>query len=966
MKILLLLLASVAWAGQSLNLGVSTATFVIPNIAAFAGTMGSWKMVWRFHNYATPVADEILYQDNRSIVTLRTDGTILADTPWMAGNLSMKSYVVLAGATDFTLTLERNLTTLEWGLRGYVTPTGVELVKYCDNTSSSNFRLCPIYNDPSGGGYNNIRSFAGPGTLNVASASVRVAFWAWFSGEPTFGGRLPAQYDQGDLISWRLEGNGTDDRGNADLTITNPSYVTTPILAPLSVPKQFAAPGWTDWLSARAGYLYRLDGSSSTSLNDTPTLTYEWNQLSGPSKPTWTNKRTVSPTLSGFVFGTYVLTLKVTDSLGATATTNLQIGSVATDPKGVVVNANADARAMWGDQIAFGQNGWAWADSRHKYMAEWFGDALASNAPFKASWRNYAAGTVSATNGSATLTGVGTSFNTALDCAAGDIYLSIRYPDSSVPDGFRFKAFKVVPGSCTATQLTLRDPWAALPGTTSGMAWAVLTQGDFFTWNNGGSNPNYYDNVLAHYSLYWRSGNEKYRDYARVLADRWFENPYWDYGAGAGGGDITLNGAPRLKALSGLMMRAIDGQPLFWAHLRGQLSFAQSVTPGSGVFDDVREWSYWLQYLAMGARFDPSGVNRASYLASVNALVARFLSNQSSGAWPNEGQTFPGYTVMNNSTVVTGAWLPSYCGYQPSANYTQWVRFQGENYGYRCTYVSPTEAALSEPYRGSTGTKGIQIGNLVGLGSQPFVQGLVANIVAFAGQVGATGASSQLAGAMDWISTTGYYAPYEGLYYGRGFAGCEVNNGGGSGAPASVPECLGTDGAFANRIFAGEALGAWARAYPVTQNPAHRDTGDRLYTVNFGFPGFSLPAGVTNPNGYYNTEAVDGGSTVTTYKAKDYGFFWGMGLSGGWPAVRIGGVDSPSVRTVSLTYVPPVGTTTTSINITSPDGTEINYPCASNRCTFSYDARQGNPLSEIVHVSAVGTTRGEKKTLKLL
>jgi hypothetical protein len=924
-------------------------------------------MTFRIHNYVTPASDVLLYSDNRSSVTLRSDGTILATTPWMAGNISMNSYVVLAGSTDFTFTLERNLTTFEWGLRGYVTSTGVELVKYCQNTSTSNLRLCPIYDDPSSGGYNNIRSFAGPGTLNTSTTTARIAFWNWFSGLPTFGGRLPAQYDEGDLISWRLEGNGTDDRGNANLTVTNPAYVTTPVLAPLSVPRQFGAPTWTSWTSARAGYSYQLDASASASLNDSSTLTYEWNQLSGPSTPIWSSKSTASPTLSGFVFGTYRFVLKVTDSLGSTSSTVLQIGAVATDSNGVIVSANPDVKAMWGDQIAFGRNGWSWADSRHKYMAEWFGDALQIGQPFQPSWRILAAGTVSATNGSATLTGTGTSFATALDCTAADIYLSIRYPDATVPSGFRYKAFKVQPNSCTATQLTLSDSWAALPGTTAGMAWAVLTQGDFGTWNNGGTNPNYYDNVLAHYALYWRSGNERYRDYARLLADYWFENPYWDYGAGAGGGSITLNGAPRLKALTGLMMRAIDGQPLFWSHLRGNLDYAQTVTPGSGQFDDLREWAYWLQYLSMGARFDPDPGKRASYLASVNALVARFSTNQEDGTWPNEGGTFPGYTVMNNSVQVIGTWLPQNCGYQPGANFTQWVRFQGENYGYRCTYVSPTRVDLDVPYLGTSGIKGVQVGNLVGRGSQPFVIGLAANIVAFAGQVGATGATSQLAAAMDWISSTGYYAPYEGLYYGRGFAGCETTNGGGPGAPASVPECLGNDGAFANRIFAGEALGAWARAYPSTNSPAHLATGDSLYTVNFGFPGFSLPAGVTNPNSYYNTEAVDGGVTVTNYRAKDYGFFWGMGLASGWPAVRIGGVLPPDNRNVALTYVAPAGTTSTAVVYVAPTGASSTISCSAGSCTLPTDYRVGNYLYQLEHTLSGGRiVRGDLVPLRLM
>ena len=64
------------------------------------------------------------------------------------------------------------------------------------------------------------------------------------------------------------------------------------------------------------------------------------------------------------------------------------------------------------------------------------------------------------------------------------------------------------------------------------------------------SNINYYDNALADYALYYRSGWNKARDSARWLADRWYRSP-WILG---------MTNTPRDYALASTYLRAaVDG-----------------------------------------------------------------------------------------------------------------------------------------------------------------------------------------------------------------------------------------------------------------------------------------------------------------------------------------------------------------------------------------------------------------------
>ena len=105
----------------------------------------------------------------------------------------------------------------------------------------------------------------------------------------------------------------------------------------------------------RAGNVNQLDGSASfTQALAGGSITCFWQNLSGPSAPIFSSNAACQPTLTGLVFGDYLMQLTVTDAAGLTAVSTVDIGAVGTDSNMVVVQANPDADAIYGPMMAWG------------------------------------------------------------------------------------------------------------------------------------------------------------------------------------------------------------------------------------------------------------------------------------------------------------------------------------------------------------------------------------------------------------------------------------------------------------------------------------------------------------------------------------------------------------------------------------------------------------------------------------
>ena len=119
------------------------------------------------------------------------------------------------------------------------------------------------------------------------------------------------------------------------------------------------APIWSPWISLRAGVSNQLDCSNSYSQADASAgVSCAWSLINGPTSPAWSDTSVQQPTLTGIAFGTYTFQLTVTDAVGNTTTTSLQVGAVSYDGNGVVIPSDPKVTEIFGPMIAFGQNLW--------------------------------------------------------------------------------------------------------------------------------------------------------------------------------------------------------------------------------------------------------------------------------------------------------------------------------------------------------------------------------------------------------------------------------------------------------------------------------------------------------------------------------------------------------------------------------------------------------------------------------
>ena len=341
MRGLLLLLPLTAFAGQSLLLtpGV-TVSIPDPNLSQNQ----SYRAEFQLHDWTIPSQGGNVFGLN---------GTALAAAIWPDGRLVLSEWrdsVSLAQPCFLSLSGRQNV-----------------LVRF--QRDVANMRVvCEIWNSD-GTGYQqdsdtitSTHSYSGSGgTLGSANITAALAFLRSFSTIVPDGARPPVTADVGDLL------NVTFDAGTGTYGIAGGDVLTapTPGQNPVAFAKTVGAPAWTNWVSIRAGFPTQLDGSRSFSLADSSSqVTYKWAQLNGPTTVIWSDTTSATPTIQGLIFGTYTFQLTVTDVTGNTASTTLQVGAVATDANGVVVQADPNADKLFGPMIAFGQNPWGYADER--------------------------------------------------------------------------------------------------------------------------------------------------------------------------------------------------------------------------------------------------------------------------------------------------------------------------------------------------------------------------------------------------------------------------------------------------------------------------------------------------------------------------------------------------------------------------------------------------------------------------
>jgi hypothetical protein len=214
--------------------------------------------------------------------------------------------------------------------------------------------------------------------------------------------------------------------------------------------------------------------------------------------------------------------------------------------------------AVFCPMIRFGTSPWPWHDQNHQDLARAYGSLVTNGSGnWDADWAVPLDGTVTFSKGSLYITGTGTSFQTDFCGGAGNTVPVGLYPAIVLSNGTR-KYAAIVSGCEAQSRLrivtgedrylpSLND--AVYSKTLNGAWWGEATNG-----SGGQNNANYYDNVLAQYALYYRSGLTRYLTYARTLADRWYDSPFF----------LRSGSPPRIWSLAGIMWRAWEGSKSAW------------------------------------------------------------------------------------------------------------------------------------------------------------------------------------------------------------------------------------------------------------------------------------------------------------------------------------------------------------------------------------------------------------------
>jgi hypothetical protein len=562
----------------------------------------------------------------------------------------------------------------------------------------------------------------------------------------------------------------------------------------------------------------------------------------------------------------------------------------------------------------------------------------------------------------------------------------VWYPQTHYPGEYGRAPLEIL--SCDSdTQLTVRRVWRHSP-TLSGLSYSVASGIEHDRWTFGSIPANYYDNVLAYYSLYYRTGIQKYRDAARMLAERFWEGPNMDrgraYDSSTLDSDYSVAGPARGQSITGLIAWSIEAEQDVWPGLKFILdnwAYAaltiRTVLPDAEL-GDLREQGYMIAGTALCAEFEPDAGRKATCLNNLKNMVDKIwaplqVPGNENGNWRNTtGRFFGNVTVTNGSTQIKlnggETWSPSMFSVddfgipQPNLENGLWF-FSGAIRGYESTtsgdgvyykvtsVVDNTTAILDRPYEGTSGNKGLILSGLAGLGTQPFILGLVGGVfghyvydafesnglTAYANQVKDFSVKSGR-----WLATKGFDSNTKGLWYGRDYLTCEPN-------PAASPVC-----GAASLVLAGEAMRAFTTGYLLTEEETLKTNADAFYQALWCKPTGGWTCPLTSDGTFLN--AIDdpgqpGAYMITQNNASNkwFGFFFGYGFASGWPAARIGGVEPELLRAVRVPFQvnSVTGATKARMTVTAPTGLQQQVLCPVSPCEVPVDIRLGNHLFQL-------------------
>ena len=841
-----------------------TGKYTIPSLPKFAA-VADFRMEIALDGYSGPVGSNYSNIWSNGLINLRYGlaGKRMLSVYDASGIADCNIWVDMTGRTDVLMRIQRYMAL------GYFEVD----IWNADGTNHASYRARTT---------TTTRKMTGTYLMGGPDTNLKIGWARWDSAVLTDSYAPPNKEYAGDLATWRFEGSAVDYVNNMEILIAQPVYSASSAGPPVAIPFVKGANSDLGAFVVRAERPVTLDGLGSYSRSSGPTLAFSWRQLSGPTTLTFSSVGNPTPTLGNIAFGEYSVQLTVRDGAGGKGSAVINFGAVVTDDNNIVQHSDPNIALVFGRLLRFGVSPWPWYDRINSQLSDVYGGLVMNGTgAWAADWSKPLAGVVSAQKNSRKITGIGTSFQA--DFCGGSGSRVPQGPYTAIALHVGTLKYPAQISTCVSdTELTIAPGEENLIESVAGVTYEMTLNGAWWggaaNGSGGSNNANYYDNVLAHYALYYRTGLTRYLEYARTLADRWYDSPFF------------LRGytAPRVHALTGILWRAYEGKKTAWwtDKLHPGLDRVAAGAPAGGM-GDLREEAYQITYLAVASKLTPDSAKAASYRNAVydSAVKVWMPSRKPEGNWTSSANFYAswnGYAgtaaVTNGSAIVTGtgtSWQSSW----PWNGNCVWFgtsSMNGDPVSYNATWVSPTQLTLDRPYEGPTATgKKWQLANLCGPGTQPFMVGVAANAWNYAFKADGNPMYRELLStSADWIRRNGIQASTRGLYYGRGYPNCEP-------IADNVKNCsyspLNRGSVEESRVLNGEVLGALAAAYEATQDPALRQTADNLFGAAFGKEG-----GPEADSTYVSLlDQSRNGSAP-----KNFGFFFGAGRASNWPALR--------------------------------------------------------------------------------
>lgn len=497
--------------------------------------------------------------------------------------------------------------------------------------------------------YSSANLWIGEEYQNTLNANL--AYLRWFS-TTTALGIPPDPNATGDMGEWEFEGNGNDSSGNGlNVTLGSSSYTPTLTYAPsVSFPNASNC-----FLNNSLSYLQGFCTFASSSItltsgaytpNQGDTLSYTWTQASGPVSGAISGSTTETPTISGLSqFGEYDFQLTATDSEANSGAATLSVGIVTVGgPQNCIVSdVPTNLQYLVGPLTPWGSScdPWPWYD-----IAE-VANANVLQSTFTVPTETSESGTVVVNTATSppTLQGTGTSFTTLPHSYDGNgcdlgVFILLHW-NAEGGNGTGRALMQLSNGSgaaCDGTPhylVTNDTSWQITSLQTSQLPPGLGSTGYSFTSVNindlyvpysvaqngvgGNYSWNYYDNVIAFYRLYFRTGITAYLTYARRLADAW-----WSYALDHG--YSAAPAFPRLLGLPGMMARAIDGHSERWPGIENKTGGGPQGTPNPPGNLDFRETGYSESYVSLLTALDPNITGNPTTQATYCGYVASSIT----------------------------------------------------------------------------------------------------------------------------------------------------------------------------------------------------------------------------------------------------------------------------------------------------------------------------------------------------